>query len=68
MGPLLYHYSEIEKECSIELSWDEVKYIIVSMGFEIKKEDIKESVYSSDCDSMMKTVYRCIYFTAVKIK
>lgn len=67
-GPLLYHYSEMEKECSIELSWDEVKYIIQNIGFELKKEEIKESSYSSDKNSMLKTIYRCIYFTAVKVK
>ncbi len=67
-GPLLYHYSEMDKEISIELSWDEVRHIITSIGFEIKKEEIKEACYSSDCDSMLKTVYRCIYFTAVKVK
>jgi len=67
-GPLLYHYSEMDKECSIELSWDELKFIIVNKGFEITKEEIKECSYSSDADSMLKSVYRCIYFTAVKIK
>jgi carnosine N-methyltransferase len=35
-GPLLYHYSEMENECSIELSWDEVKFSIEKFGFEIK--------------------------------
>jgi carnosine N-methyltransferase len=67
-GPLLYHYSEIERECSIELSWDELKFIIINFGFEIQKEEIKECTYSSDLDSMLKSVYRCIYFTAVKVK
>jgi hypothetical protein len=38
------------------------------MGFEIKKEEIKECGYSNDNNSMIKTIYRCIYFTAVKIK
>ena len=35
-GPLLYHYSDMQDECSIELSWEEIKYILVNMGFEIK--------------------------------
>ena len=34
-GPLLYHYAEMENECSIELSWEEVKNVIINMGFEI---------------------------------
>jgi carnosine N-methyltransferase len=67
LGPLLYHYTDNESECSIELSWDEVKHIILGIGFEIKNEEIRECYYSSDIDSMLKTVYKCIFFTAVKI-
>jgi len=67
-GPLLYHYSDLENECSIELSWDELKYIIGNYGFEFKNEEIRETVYNSDVSSMMYTVYKCIFFTAVKIK
>ena len=67
-GPLLYHYSDMDKEVSIELSWDELKHIIRNFGFEIQKEEIRENNYSCDKDSMLKTVYRCIYFTAIKIK
>ena len=66
MGPLLYHYTEIESEVSIELSWKELKYIIEGYGFEIKNEEEKKCTYSSVEDSMLQTVYRCIFFTAVK--
>lgn len=34
-GPLLYHYTKLTDECSIELSWDELKYIIEGYGFQI---------------------------------
>jgi len=34
-GPLLYHYSEMQTECSIELSWEELKLIIPKFGFKI---------------------------------
>ena len=68
VGPLLYHYTEIENECSIELSWDELKYIILGYGFEIKCEKEVKCTYSSVEDSMMQTVYKCIFFTAVKVK
>jgi carnosine N-methyltransferase len=67
-GPLLYHYSEMEKECSIELPWEELKEIIKQYGFVIKREEIRESFYSSDADSMLKTLFRCIFFTAVKVE
>ena len=68
IGPLLYHYSEIENECSIELSWSELKHIIIGYGFEIRNEKEIKCTYSSVEDSMMQTIYRCIFFTAVKIK
>ena len=68
IGPLLYHYSEIENECSIELSWGELKHIIIGYGFEIRNEKEIKCTYSSVEDSMMQTIYRCIFFTAVKIK
>ena len=63
IGPLLYHYSDLENECSIELSWEELKYIITNYGFEFKNEEIRETVYNSDTNSMMYTVYKCIFFT-----
>lgn len=35
LGPLLYHYSDDIRECSIELSWELLKKLIVDIGFEI---------------------------------
>jgi carnosine N-methyltransferase len=67
LGPLLYHYTEMQNECSIELSWEELKYIIINMGFELKQERIVDCYYSSDIDSMLKTIYKCVFFTAIKI-
>lgn len=68
LGPLLYHYTEIESECSIELSWEELKHIILKYGFRIEKEEDRECTYSTVQDSMMKTIYRCIFFIAIKEK
>jgi carnosine N-methyltransferase len=65
-GPLLYHYSEIESECSIELSWEELRLIIIDFGFKITKEEVRECCYNSDNESMLKSVYKCVFFTAIK--
>jgi carnosine N-methyltransferase len=35
-GPLLYHWSEMPGELSIELSWEELKRVIESFGFVIE--------------------------------
>ena len=68
IGPLLYHYTEVEGEISIELSWEEIRNIILGYGFEIKKEKEIKCTYSSISTSMMQTVYKCVYFIAVKKK
>lgn len=68
MGPLLYHYTSMENECSIELPWSELKHIILGYGFDIKNEEFRKCTYSSTEDSMLQSVYKCIFFTAVKVK
>ena len=65
-GPLLYHFHEIQNEVSIELSWEELKKIIIKFGFEIKNEKIIDSTYSSIENRLKTTIYSCIFFTAIK--
>ena len=67
-GPLLYHYTENENEISIELSWEEVKHIIIGFGFEFKKIEIVKATYSSNKESMSQRIYNCIFFSAIKMK
>ena len=68
VGPLLYHFHEIQNEVSIELSWEELKKIIIKFGFEITNEKIIDSTYSSVEESLKTTIYSCIFFTAIKNK
>lgn len=35
LGPLTYHYTGVNGEISIELSWEEIFYAMEQMGFEI---------------------------------
>lgn len=66
-GPLLYHYSEMPNEVSIELSWEEIKQIMTNkFKFKITKEEFVDAEYSSAGSSMLRSVYNCIFFTAVK--
>jgi len=67
-GPLLYHYADMETEKSIELSWEEVKHVILQVGFEIKSETVKECTYAMERKTMMEVRYNCVFFTAVKPK
>ena len=66
VGPLLYHFHDIQNEVSIELSWEELKKIIIKFGFEIKNEKIINSTYSSVEERLKTTIYSCIFFTAIK--
>jgi carnosine N-methyltransferase len=67
-GPLLYHYSDFPGEFSIELSYDELREVIQSSGFEIVKESLKQSTYASNVKSMLQMVYRNVFFVAKKKK
>ena len=66
VGPLLYHFHDIQNEVSIELSWEELRKIILKFGFEIKNEKIIDSTYSSVEERLKTTIYSCIFFTAIK--
>ena len=66
VGPLLYHHSDRYNEISIELAWNEIKEIIIGYGFEFTKEKRIETTYSTDKDSMVERVYKCVFFCAVK--
>ncbi|XP_014678098.1 PREDICTED: carnosine N-methyltransferase-like [Priapulus caudatus] len=68
MGPLLYHYSDMEGETSIELSYEEIRNVMVQIGFDILKEreDDVTVPYSQNPRSMMKHVYDCVFFVARK--
>mmetsp|Transcript_102461 Transcript_102461/g.260196 ORF Transcript_102461/g.260196 Transcript_102461/m.260196 type:complete len:405 (-) Transcript_102461:157-1371(-) len=65
LGPLLYHYSDVENEISIELSWEEVRPAICKY-FNIVEEERRNASYTMNSGSMMRTVFRCIFFTAVR--
>lgn len=65
-GPLLYHYTDVQGECSIELSWEEVEHIIEKIGFRIiDKREIKTK-YAGRGKALMETIYNCIFLTAIK--
>uniref|UniRef100_UPI00358FC6E9 carnosine N-methyltransferase n=1 Tax=Myxine glutinosa TaxID=7769 RepID=UPI00358FC6E9 len=67
MGPLLYHYENAPNEMSVEFSFEDVKEIILKLGFHIEvQRDCVESRYTGNARSMMKYVYDCAYFVAVK--
>jgi carnosine N-methyltransferase len=68
IGPLLYHYSEQPEEVQLELSWEEIEKVIPKCGFEYRRRpEFRDCVYTSDKESMMQMVYKCAFFSAVKL-
>jgi carnosine N-methyltransferase len=52
---------------SIDLAYDDVKEIMINIGFEILEENTGvDCCYTADLQSMMRTQYRCISFVAQK--
>ncbi|KAK4514658.1 NADPH-dependent 1-acyl dihydroxyacetone phosphate reductase [Mucor velutinosus] len=68
IGPLLYHFEDSSSgDASIELSLEQVKEVAKKMGFKFKKEYMVPTTYTSNPDGMLKYVYECAFWTAVKI-
>jgi len=65
LGPLLYHYADVEDEISIELSWEEVRVFICKF-FDIVEEERRDAHYTLNPKGLMRTVFRSIFFTAVR--
>lgn len=67
IGPLLFHYSDSEDEPSVEVSYEELRSILEGLGFEIQHEERKTCHYAGNPNSMIRTVYNTVFFTAVKL-
>lgn len=65
IGPLLYHYADVEREISIELSWEEVRPAICRY-FDIVEEENRVARYTTNPGSLMGVKYRCKFFVAVR--
>jgi carnosine N-methyltransferase len=80
LGPLLYHWASTPHRAaddedddmderykrSVELSWEEVRHVMLTYNFQLEREETRTCVYSCDQRSMMRTVYECMFFTARK--
>lgn len=65
LGPLLYHFSEMPNEVSIELSWEEIRRAITRY-FTITAERWCDAYYTTNPSSMMQVQYHCIHFVALR--
>lgn len=67
LGPLLYHFSDMPNESSIELSYDDVRQVILQYGFQFEKEETGvKTTYTQNPRSMLQYQYDSVFFVARK--
>ena len=67
-GPLLYHYSDMEGEMSVELTYEEVKVAMIGFGLKVVGEKTnRQSGYCVDERSMQRGYFYCVELTAQKV-
>uniref|UniRef100_A0A8V5GEX3 Carnosine N-methyltransferase n=1 Tax=Melopsittacus undulatus TaxID=13146 RepID=A0A8V5GEX3_MELUD len=69
VGPLLYHFENLGNELSIELSYEDIRTVILKYGFHIEvEEESVLSTYTVNELSMMKYYYECVLFVVRKTR
>jgi carnosine N-methyltransferase len=67
-GPLLYHYSDVPREVSVDLTWAELRAAAPAFGFQLLREELEQpSAYTSDDKSMLRSHYYCVSCTWQKV-
>jgi carnosine N-methyltransferase len=66
LGPLLYHFSDIPHELSIELTYEQLIRVVRGLGFQVENEEFIRTTYTANSRSMLQNVYQCVKFTAIK--
>jgi len=69
LGPLLYHYSNVFDQNSIEPSYQVIKEVIKGIGFLFEKEILNvPTKYAQNPQSMLQYEYKSVYFVCRKPK
>lgn len=67
LGPLLYHYSDMKNQQSIEPSFEVVCQVIKDVGFQMEKSDVGiKTKYCQNPKSMLQYEYESVYFVCRK--
>jgi carnosine N-methyltransferase len=67
LGPLLWHYADLNHEMQIELTCEEVLDLVPKCGFKLRRNEFRKCTYTQKLDSMSALVYDSIFFSAVKV-
>lgn len=67
LGPLLYHFADVDGEDSIQLPYEDLKSASIKIGFEFVDERIGvETMYTQNIRSLLQYKYNCIKFLCRK--
>ena len=75
IGPLQYHWQTFGQvsagadpryQVSLELGYDEIKSILLQVGFNLVKESFKTCHYNRNEVSMKQSAFNCVHFTVRK--
>ncbi|PRP86907.1 hypothetical protein PROFUN_03655 [Planoprotostelium fungivorum] len=66
LGPLLYHYADMG-EITIELSYQQLRDVILSFPFQLRGETLMNANYTINRRSMMNTTFNVVHFSCDKI-
>lgn len=72
LGPLLYHFSELntfgnKKFMSLELTYEELKGTFSAFGLKLMTEQLgHQSVYNYNVESLSRQHFECVVFTCIK--
>ncbi|XP_075219457.1 carnosine N-methyltransferase isoform X2 [Lycorma delicatula] len=67
LGPLMYHFSLMEDSKVVNPSYQDVKSIILGLGFQFEKEKLGiKTSYCQNPESMMKSYYESVFFVCCK--
>ena len=72
-GPLMYHWYSATPDCSderyeraVEFTLEEVRQHREVVRIHVRREEMHQCGYTMNRESMMRTVYNCAFFSAVK--
>ncbi|XP_020278481.1 carnosine N-methyltransferase isoform X2 [Pseudomyrmex gracilis] len=67
LGPLLYHFSDLPNEESIEPSYEVIRQVILGFGFQLENEKVQvKTRYAQNIKSMLQCEYNSVYFVCRK--
>lgn len=66
IGPLLWHFHDMPGEVSVELTWEELRALILSCGFVLEHEEWRRCGYTTNPASLYQMAYTCMFFVARK--